>query len=302
MSTVFSFQNGDPSGNKVAAFDLDDTLVSAQAITPYPNVLKKLKNLIENGYVIVIISNQKMSHIGDKKLDSKIKKVAEVLDIPFVCFCARDEDKFRKPNIGIFSLIPEKYGKAEFYVGDAAGREGDHNDCDLNLAKNAKIKFYTPEEYFNTLPVIEKDSIPDVLLPLNNIHLLTMVILIGYPASGKSTYAKLFEEQGYVVCNNDTTGSGAKTLKLCESTLKTENSVVIDNLNNTVDARSKYLKIADKYGAMCVAIHLNTSMGCSRSRNSKRTKKVPDIVFYSYRKYFQIPSKSEGFDDILTIL
>ena len=35
-----------------------------------------------------------------------------------------------------------------FYVGDAAGREGDHSPADINFAYNANIKFYTETQYF----------------------------------------------------------------------------------------------------------------------------------------------------------
>ena len=38
--------------------------------------------------------------------------------------------------------------KNSFYVGDAAGRDGDHNDTDRKFADNAGLTFFTPEQYF----------------------------------------------------------------------------------------------------------------------------------------------------------
>ena len=37
-----------------------------------------------------------------------------------------------------------------FYVGDSAGRQGDHSDCDKNFAKLCGVTFYTQTEFFGT--------------------------------------------------------------------------------------------------------------------------------------------------------
>lgn len=44
--------------------------------------------------------------------------------------------------------IPPADEEASFYVGDAAGRAGDHSDTDRKWAVNAKLKFMVPEEHF----------------------------------------------------------------------------------------------------------------------------------------------------------
>jgi len=35
-----------------------------------------------------------------------------------------------------------------FFVGDAAGRKGDHSDSDLRFAQAIPLKFYTEREFF----------------------------------------------------------------------------------------------------------------------------------------------------------
>jgi hypothetical protein len=35
-----------------------------------------------------------------------------------------------------------------FIVGDAAGRESDHSDCDVHFCENLGISFFTPEAFF----------------------------------------------------------------------------------------------------------------------------------------------------------
>lgn len=302
-SSIIKLLSGNPSGNKVAAFDLDDTLVSAQSLTPYPGVIKKLKELVSDGYNIVIISNQKVRHIGDKKLMTKLQKVSLVLDVPLMIFCAREEDKYRKPDIGIISLIPKECGKIMFFVGDAAGRPGDHSNCDLHFAKEAKIPFFTPEQYFDNFTRIGREEIPKSLKSEDDINFLTMVLLIGYPGSGKSCYAKILEETGdFTVINNDSLGTIAKCKKLCTEKLSKYENVVIDNLNGTVKSRKEFLDIAMENGAKCVIIHINTSMNQSIAWNEKREKKVPKVVYYTYRKRFELPNKEEGIDEIYSIV
>src|SRR5271155_1517983 len=115
--TVFLNRIDEMKGDKIAAFDLDDTLTN-KSLIPYPGVVKKLKELISECYNIIIFSNQKERHIGDKKLNTKLQQVATNLNIPFLAFCARKEDQYRKPDIGMISLIPKEFGTVKFFVGD----------------------------------------------------------------------------------------------------------------------------------------------------------------------------------------
>lgn len=46
-----------------------------------------------------------------------------------------------------------------FYVGDAAGREGDHSDCDKGFAEGVGIRFLTPEEYFLGQKPVREDVV-----------------------------------------------------------------------------------------------------------------------------------------------
>lgn len=307
MSTVseeiiqYEYRIDEMKGEKVAGFDLDDTLTSGMALTPYPGVIEKLQSLYDDGYNIIIVSNQKKRHIGDKKLLTKLEKVGDVLGIPFIAFCARAEDDYRKPNNGILSLIPEKFGKMEFFVGDAAGRPGDHSDCDKMFAENANIPFHTANEYFTTGRKCDRDTLPDSLVEEGNIRMLSLVLMIGYPASGKSTWCKkMIPDYSYI--NRDTLKDMKKCVKRCDEELSKGNSVVVDNLNYTKEMREKFISIANKCGAQTVAIHINTSMRQSQTWNDTRgDKRVPTIVYYKYRKNFEVPTIDEGFDDIFVI-
>lgn len=130
----------------------------------------RVKKEYNDGSSIVIISNQKQSSPGpSKKLETwkrKLKLIAHAIDCPLLILAALSNDGFRKPgrlswDHGVIPAYLEAGGQlrdieiegkiedqATFFVGDAAGRVGDHSDTDRKWAINVGIPFYTPEEYF----------------------------------------------------------------------------------------------------------------------------------------------------------
>nr|XP_033511712.1 polynucleotide 3'-phosphatase ZDP [Nicotiana tomentosiformis] len=68
---------------------------------------------------------------------------------------SKPEDPFRKPKIGMWNIMKKQFNFGIsiemdkcFYVGDAAGRQGDHSDVDIRFAQAIGLKFYVPEEFF----------------------------------------------------------------------------------------------------------------------------------------------------------
>ena len=148
--SVYYFENKPENikrSKSYIAFDIDGTLVSPSNIL-LPNVKDILSNIYKQGKNIVLISNQKRRHIGDPKLKQKLEKIALQIDLPFIAFCSREENEYRKPNTGIFNLIPKNFGKIEMYVGDAAGRKNDHSDDDLKFAENLGVEFKVSDKFF----------------------------------------------------------------------------------------------------------------------------------------------------------
>ncbi|GAA6052022.1 hypothetical protein JCM3770_002325 [Rhodotorula araucariae] len=162
----FEWDKPAPS-SKVAAFDLDGTLIRPREGRKYPkndtdwewlspHIVSTLRNLHADGFSIVIISNQGL------KLDSRINYfkrkmpvIARALDIPLRTFAAFDYNEFRKPSPGMWHAFVDSFngGTAidyaeSFYVGDAAGRQSDHSDTDRKFALNCGLPFFTPEEFF----------------------------------------------------------------------------------------------------------------------------------------------------------
>ncbi|KAN0066529.1 DNA kinase/phosphatase Pnk1 [Thecaphora frezii] len=168
---------GDPfPSSKLALFDLDGTLVRPKTNTKfpsakdeydfrfcYPDVVARVRQAHADGFAIVVVSNQKQTpYSGKVRLETWRKKVAHVaraLDVPLRIFAALAADSYRKPCLGIWEELCERFNggvapdlSESYYVGDAAGRKTgtvkDHSDTDYKWALNAGLRFHTPEQFF----------------------------------------------------------------------------------------------------------------------------------------------------------
>ncbi|KAL7283120.1 hypothetical protein ACG7TL_002546 [Trametes sanguinea] len=338
--------NHDPKpSSKVAAFDLDGCLIKGtfpkKGAPPSfewwrPVVPKKLKELHEQGYAIVIITNQALrtqALINDWK--KKIPLIANALsDVPFRIFAATEKDGYRKPIPGMWYELERIFAQEgvqidlsnSFFVGDAAGRPNDHSSTDLKLALNIGIPFQTPEEYFlglpkaqYTLPGFHVSSLPtDVpriepaeppLLPAPSSP--EVVLFVGYPALGKSSFFRTqFEPAGYVHVNQDTLKTRDKCVKVTEQALKEGKSVVVDNTNRGKGTRQHYLSLAKKYnaGARCIyftgtlelAWHNNLYRAFNLPPSHPEPKRalLPYSAFTGFRADFEEPGGEEGFAEV----
>lgn len=152
------------------------------------NVPGKIRALHDQGYVVVITTNQgRLTDFNgnesaeSKPFKKKMELVLKELGVPATLFAACANDIYRKPRPGIWSLIPTHTGNEgctidkgnSFVVGDAAGRENDHSDSDLHLALNFGVDFYTPEVFFqeqDPQPVVHKFDPGWYLTSQENVH------------------------------------------------------------------------------------------------------------------------------------
>ncbi|PIA42742.1 hypothetical protein AQUCO_02000296v1 [Aquilegia coerulea] len=158
---------------KIAAFDFDGCLaktsvkkVGADAWSlMFESIPEKLKKLYEDGFKVVIFTNEsnidRWKNKRERAIDSKIGRLNNFIkkvEVPVQVFIAcgyGDEDRYRKPKVGMWRLM-EKYLNSgikidmeeSFYVGDAAGRVDDHSDADIKFAETIGLKFHLPEDYF----------------------------------------------------------------------------------------------------------------------------------------------------------
>ncbi|KAJ1735961.1 hypothetical protein LPJ61_000267 [Coemansia biformis] len=179
---------------RLAAFDLDGTLICTKSKGRFPkgaddwrffhpDVPLVLRRMCQQGYRIVVISNQNglrqakgTTGLSKKATDfrTKVANIARALGVPLTILVATDKDYMRKPSPGMWSLaqlLNEGAAidrAASFYVGDAAGRpagwrpgvEADFSSSDLAFALNVGVPFYTPEEAFAAAVCARPEPLP----------------------------------------------------------------------------------------------------------------------------------------------
>mmetsp|Transcript_13516 Transcript_13516/g.49174 ORF Transcript_13516/g.49174 Transcript_13516/m.49174 type:complete len:277 (-) Transcript_13516:2030-2860(-) len=170
-SLLVRVDNSIRGSSRVAAFDLDGTLVDTKSGGRFARdaddwkffndrVVPTVQKLNDSGYHICIFSNQgsirtAMEGKASLKTQLRIDKVAKALQVPLTAMCAAQQDQFRKPRTGMWDYLVSSCNKGEevdksasFFVGDAAGRPGDFSDSDKKYAEAIGISFKTPEEAF----------------------------------------------------------------------------------------------------------------------------------------------------------
>jgi bifunctional polynucleotide phosphatase/kinase len=186
--------------SKIASFDIDGTIITTKSNNKFPinkndwkflydqTTLDKLKELHDNDYCIIFISNQgglkTDTQINDwiEKIEAVIKSIKEYSIIPILIFAATKDYLYRKPIPTLWLKIKNNLkdhnltlSKKSFYCGDAAGRKKDHNDTDYKFAVNCHLDFKIPEMLFLNQEENKSDKInikyPDLSFMKLNINL-----------------------------------------------------------------------------------------------------------------------------------
>lgn len=113
---------GVKSSNKIAAFDMDGTLIKTKSGKVYPvdtndwqiaftQVAHKLADKLKENYKLVILSNQSPIGNGRVKIEDfkkKIEAIVEKLNVPMQVYFATGKGFYRKPAPGMWKLLTEK--------------------------------------------------------------------------------------------------------------------------------------------------------------------------------------------------
>ncbi|OQR67767.1 bifunctional polynucleotide phosphatase/kinase-like, partial [Tropilaelaps mercedesae] len=335
-------------------------------------VLSSMKELYEDGYRCVVFSNQRGLATGKEtknNLQHKFTEIMKQLSVPMTMYLSYGLGIYRKPCDGLWTLFESENGaldrKTSFYVGDAAGRpknwqanaKKDHSKVDRLFALNFGIRFYTPEEFFLKrskakfeMPEFDPKSIFDnrvygvVVEPaahrgteLTTIERLIsdrveLIVLVGYPASGKTTLAReMIEARDYMHVNQDKLGSLESCLKAVKQALEDGKRVIVDNTNVQKDQRKSsgvtvhtstrrlsfvgsvlidtivpYMSAAASLTSLCLCdsnlrqVRHNNKFRLLTGTDSQH-QNITDKTLYSLRKRFQQPDAEEGFDQIVVV-
>jgi bifunctional polynucleotide phosphatase/kinase len=294
--------------------------------------------------IFVIFSNQLNlnSKVAERasfetKIDSVISKLSVSNKCPVICLFATARDEFRKPCKGMWSILKEEFlDKFEckiqmedsFFVGDAAGRfaswkpgrSADWSSVDHKFAINVGLKFYTPEEFFlneSTINTFDLGRDPKTLVISNcknfdidnlfdNSNNL-MVMAVGSPASGKSTfYHQYLKSMNFVHINRDILKTIPKCLKLARSALESKQSVYIDNTHPTRESREAFVSMAKEFNVSVKCLHFISDEWLCKHLDiyrsiTKNVEPLPSVAFNSFRAKYQQPIEIEGFDAIIQV-
>lgn len=308
----------------------------------YPEVQPKLASLLKKEYKVVFFTNQMgiaKGKLRPEVFKSKVEDILATLKLPVQVLVATGPGVYRKPVVGMWTHLCEKANEGvpidkaqSLFVGDAAGRpenwapgkkKKDFSCSDRLFALNVGLQFHTPEEYFlgwksapYNMPEFDPRNLdynvrlydpPSAALISDKTE---VIVAVGFPASGKSTFFQThIIPKGYVYVNRDTMGTWQKCVAACERALKEGRSVAVDNTNPDLESRKRYLDVAKAAGVPCRCFQFTATLHQAKHNNRFRemapsdTKhlKVNDMVFNSYKKNFVAPTLSEGFGEILQI-
>lgn len=146
----------------------------------------------------------------------------------------------------------------------------------------------------------------------------TLYLMVGIPASGKSTFSKKFVEDNPHVhrissdeIRFELTGSEQDQTKNSEvfnalfgrvhGKLSNNKSVIVDATNIKRKDRKKFITIAEQYNADVVVIDIKIPLAKAIEFNNNRDRKVPEYVLKKMFASYQEPCYSEGITNIIVI-
>ncbi|EGC30954.1 hypothetical protein DICPUDRAFT_6215, partial [Dictyostelium purpureum] len=309
-----------------------------------PSVPNNLRKLYKDGYQVIIITNQGGIGGGSKfdqsKYNSITKKICileKELGFPLVAIAACADDANRKPSNKMWLKLRELTdGKViineseSFYCGDAAGRptgwkagkKEDFSSSDFGFALSSGIRFETPETHFlgeehfksasggdaisDLIPKAETTGVPFDVKSITSDD-FEIVISVGFPASGKSTFAKkYFGPANYVIINQDTLKTKDKCIKAAKEALSQGKSCIIDNTNYDINTRAEYLSLAKQYKAKARCLRFTTPRDLAEHLNYYRERTqniahIPGIGYNIFAKNLTEPTTKEGFVSVTPI-
>ena len=158
---------------------------------------------------------------------------------------------------------------------------------------------------------------------------MEVVVLVGIPGSGKTTYVRARLPGHAYVSMDDVRDSASWPSKrrdlitrydaerpvrlarmsgnkkaeciLVDDALAAGRSIVVDDTNLTRKIRRPYVALARKHGARIRVVFFNDFEG-ARARNAKRAwsgGRVPDDAVARMQESVEPPTRAEGFDEVL---
>ena len=131
-----------------------------------------------------------------------------------------------------------------------------------------------------------------------------LILFIGIPASGKSTfYHRVLEDRPLDYVSLDALGTRAREKAAFDAALAARRSVCVDNTNVTKALRAKYLAPAKAAGYRTVGLFFQSVLADCLARNETRegAAKLKRLALLGMSAQLELPSKNEGFDNLFFV-
>ena len=133
------------------------------------------------------------------------------------------------------------------------------------------------------------------------------VILVGLPASGKSTFFQQRFAATHVHISKDlwpkSADKPARQARELNAALAAGRSVVVDNTSPALADRAAIVGVAREHGARVIGYYFEatTREAIGRNRGREGKARVPDVAVFTTAKRMVVPSMSEGFDELFRV-
>ena len=130
-----------------------------------------------------------------------------------------------------------------------------------------------------------------------------MILLIGIPGSGKSTFAAASFPSGYIIISRDVLRTRAREARALADALEKRSNVVIDNTNVKRIERERFVKPARAAGYRVTGFYFQSIIKDCLIRNAHRSgaARIPDAGVIARAKDLETPSPEEVFDELFYV-
>ena len=247
-----------------------------------PNVLETLKTYSDTHQIIFI------GHYDSKETQKAITNFLETIKIPYTALLTEsspDETLISEqlPNIDLENSI---------VIGDKSME---------TYASKLNIPYMNCDDlFYPVVPASEQSSLIKAS-PRKEI-----VMLVGYPGSGKSTLTQKFMDAGYLIIDWDVLRDHTKMYNKMMSAVDKGMSVVLDATFVTKKMRNSFVEFAKDSEVPMRCVILTTPVFEAYVRNTRRAAetgakrtKIPLRVYQDMQNKFEEPTLEEGFIKIL---
>jgi predicted kinase len=130
---------------------------------------------------------------------------------------------------------------------------------------------------------------------------MELVVFAGVQASGKSTFFAQRFADSHVRINGDMLKTRHREKLLLGACIAGQIRCVIDKTNLTAAERQRYVLVAKAAGFRVVDFYFDAPFELCLRRNGERSLPVPVAGLYGARRLLEIPSWSEGYDELYSV-